>query len=95
MANMGGQRGADDGAEAKGSVGGGGPALEVRANNEPVRRRRLTVVDCREAAGDGKDSRVGDSAPLPWGREVGGGRGRRVAGAVDPFRTGSGNGWLD
>lgn len=31
---MGGQRGADDGAEAKGSVGGGGPALEVRANNE-------------------------------------------------------------
>lgn len=34
MANMGGQRGADDGAEAKGSVGGGGPVLEVRANNK-------------------------------------------------------------
>ncbi len=53
------------------------------------------MADCREAAGDGKDSRAGDSAPLPWGREVGGGRGRRVAGAVDPFRTGSGNDWLD
>lgn len=47
--------------------------------------------------------------PLEMGKTVGrgtrrhclgeekweGGRGRRVAGAVDPFRTGSGNGWLD